>query len=152
MYYKQTIKAGKIAEVYKSYERNVFKMSGRYKRTATPERIKAVNRRNVILKLTRILNVNFNGNDLFVTLTYRQEERPTPEEAKKELKKFINGLRGFYKKHGFNIKYVYVTEYKNTAIHHHIVINGLNMENTPAAVKKCGRMAGRILNHWTNST
>ena len=56
-------------------------------------------------------------------LTYRREERPTPEGARKSLKKFFRRLRKEYKKRGKELKYIVTTEYKRTAIHHHLVLN-----------------------------
>ena len=70
-----------------------------------------------------LLNTNFTHQDYYITLTYRRELRPDPETARKQIDKFIGDLRKLYKRAGVELKWVAVTEYKNKAIHHHVVIN-----------------------------
>lgn len=70
-----------------------------------------------------LLNTNFTHQDYYITLTYRRELRPDPKTARKQIDKFIEGLRKLYKKAGIELKWVVVTEYKNKAIHHHVVIS-----------------------------
>lgn len=89
----------------------------------TTEEMVKVNERNRIKKLYWIIATNFDFGDLHMQLTYRREERPTPEGARKSLKKFFRRLRKEYKKRGKELKYIVTTEYKRTAIHHHLVLN-----------------------------
>jgi len=123
-YTKKTYDCGDVIEVEKVF-------SGRYgkriphaeKKKPTPEDVKKVNERKAQAKLRRKLNYNFKFGDLHATLTYRKDERPTQQEAAGLLNKLLNKLRKEYKKAGAELKYIKVTEYKNKAIHHHLIIN-----------------------------
>lgn len=90
------------------------------------EEIRNANMRQAARKLARKINANFRPGDWHVTLTYKKEERPDPETAAKNIKDLIDKLRDKYKKHGFVLKYVHATEYKNKAIHHHLIVNNVN--------------------------
>lgn len=102
---------------------------------ATPEEIARQNERNAIKKLRRKINCNFTQNDFHLILTYRKEIRPEPEEARKQISQFLKKLREIYKKQDGLLKYILTTEYKNKAIHHHLIINNLENVNVPAAVR-----------------
>lgn len=123
MYLLKTYKAGRTVEVYKTY-------SGRYGKKIprgsnvndTPDDVKKINERNSEATLTRELNANFIPGDLHIVLTYRVDERPVPEQAKKLLEKFNRDARAAYRSAGMEYKYIAVTEYENTALHHHLVI------------------------------
>ena len=120
---------GKVKETTKKY-------SSRYGRKGiprsmncnlTPEDVKVQNEKNAIKKLRRSINTNFGFNDIHLILTYKILERPEPKEAKKRITKFLRDLRKLYKKKGKELKYICVTEYKNKAIHHHLIINSFDM-------------------------
>lgn len=122
--------------------------SGRYgrhgyhikKEKPTKEEVEKINERNAVNKLRRLIKFNFCEDDWHLVLTYKKNERPMPEEAREILKKFIRSMRTAYKKAGYELKYIHVTEYHNKAIHHHMVIN--NMPEITNLVKKywtCGR-------------
>lgn len=122
-YFKTTVEAGATIEVYKSYTKRVgVKVKGS-KEKPTPEEMEKVNQINAERTLRLKINANFGVDDPFITLTYRKNERPTPEEAKKNIKKLLDSLRKKYKDMGADLKYINVTEYQNKAIHHHILIN-----------------------------
>ena len=123
MYYKTTITAGATVEVYKYFRKRERKGQRGKKVRPTPAEMEKINQRNAERRLRLKINANFGEDDLFVTLTYRKEERPEPEEAKKQIKKFLDSLRKEYKTWGADLKYINVTEYRNKAIHHHILIN-----------------------------
>ena len=57
--------------------------------------------------------------DYHLVLTYKKNNRPTPEQAKKYLKNFIQNMRNAYRRLDEELKYILVTEYENKAIHHH---------------------------------
>jgi hypothetical protein len=59
-------------------------------------------------------------------LTYKKDQRPDREESKKELERYLRKVRTIYKRRGHELKYITVTEYKNKAIHHHLIINMVN--------------------------
>ena len=73
------------------------------------------------------LQSNFTGNDLFVTLTYGTE-KPTKEEAKKILNNFLRRMKREYEKEGREFKYIAVTEWEGKRIHHHLVINEIDIK------------------------
>ena len=125
-YIKNTYRYKNIVEVERVHSGRYGKSTGRSKRKLpTPEEMEKINERNVIKKLRRKIHANFEPEDLFLTLTYRRESRPTPEGAKKELKKYLSRVRRAYRKQGQELRYIVVTEYMNKAIHHHIVLNDL---------------------------
>lgn len=103
------------------------------KKKPTPEQMEKVNERNAIKKLRRLMNANFGENDYHTVLTYRKEERPDPEEARKRLKRFLGKLRKEYRKKEKELKYIVVTEYQGKAIHHHLLLN--NIEGTDKMLK-----------------
>lgn len=92
----------------------------------TREEINKANMIQAARKLARKINANFKPGDLHVTLTYRKDARPDRQAAQKNLTKFLSGMRREYRRNGFELKYICVTEYKNKAIHHHMIINMVN--------------------------
>lgn len=96
------------------------------KMTPTPEAVQKVNLRNAIWTLCVLLNSNFQGGDLHLTLTYAKE--PTKEEAKRKLQGFIRKLREYHKKRGTQLKWIAATEYENKRIHHHVVISKTDID------------------------
>lgn len=113
------------------YGRNI---SNGPRKKPTSEEVAKVNMRNMIKKLTRTIRANFCSDDYHLTLTYKKDNRPSPEEAKKVLKKYIAKLRKEYKTRGHPLKYIIVTEYHNKAIHHHMIIN--NPDNFEKLIRK----------------
>lgn len=73
-------------------------------------------------ELTRLMNSNFHPGDWHITLTY-DDEAPSEQEAKKELRNFIRRMGREFEKAGREFKWIAVTEYKNHRIHHHIVMS-----------------------------
>lgn len=130
-YYKSVTVEGDVVQVKKYYAkgRKTNPEHRSKKAKPTPEEIAAVNQKNAERKLTSILNANFREGDGFVTLTYSKELRPIPQLAKKYTKKFLRQLRKLYRQEGTILKYVLVTEYENTNIHHHLVINSIEDVN-----------------------
>jgi len=137
MYVKKTYITGRVIEVEKYYRRDYPPGEKREKRKKpTPEQIKKINKRNQIKRLRRLINTNFEEGDIHLVLTYKKEERPTPEEAKTILKKFLRVLRREYKKRGMELKYVITTEWQRKAIHHHLIVNALKNENSAALINR----------------
>ena len=124
-YYEEIIIAGKTIEITKQYPTKRKNKKRDKKNQPTSESQKTVNRNRAIRRLRLLLNNNFHDNvDFHIVLTYRRENRPqSKEDARKCLDQFMRELRKAYKKSGKTLKYVTVTEYKKTAIHHHIVIS-----------------------------
>ena len=122
-YIKRTVKAGKTVEIKKYFSaRGMVKEKERQQREKpTPEDVARQNEKNAIEKLRWLLNTNFEGGDLFLTLTYDSKSAPPePEKAKKDLEIFLRKARGIYKKAGKEFKYITVTEYEAKRIHHHL--------------------------------
>lgn len=94
------------------------------------------------------MNANYKADDIWLTNTYRRDERPSVEDAKKKNKKFIDDLRIEFKKLKVELKYVSSTEYKNKAIHHHLVINqpeGVNVMKIIRRLWQYGRPSFKLL-------
>ncbi len=148
-YYKTTITAGKTIEVHKSFTKNEGKKIKKGdKEKATPEEIEKVNQINAERNLRVTINNNFKEGDWFATLTHRKADRQTPAEAKKSIKALIDALRIEFNKFGEELKYIQVTEYEETAIHHHIIINdipGLNVAKLIRKLWKYGRPDFKVL-------
>ena len=99
------------------------------KRKRTPDDIERQNRTNREKKIQRLILANFDVGDWHLILKYKPGERPdTYEEAQRILKTFLDKLRKEYKKKGYQLKYIAVTERgkKGQALHHHIVIQDIN--------------------------
>lgn len=136
-YYKTEITAGKTIEVIKSYSKGIGNHRQRgVKNKPTAEEMEKINQKNAEAKLRRLINANFGYGDYHLVLTYKRELRPDPAEAKKRITKFLRVLRREYKRNGEELKYIIVTEYKNKAIHHHLIINGIDL-NINKMLRKC---------------
>lgn len=135
MYFKTEIKAGKTILVHKSTSKRTGVKEKGAKKTPTPEEMEKINQINAERKLTVLLNANFQDGDFHLILTYYKTMRPDPEEAKKQVKTFLKEMRKAYRKVEASLKYIHVTEYKNTAIHHHLVINNIDALNVPKLVR-----------------
>lgn len=93
------------------------------KEKPTPDEMKEINERNRIKKLYWVIATNFDFGDYHTVLTYRKEDRPTPEKAKMTIKKFLRLLRKEFRNQGGELRYIITTEYRKSAIHHHLIIN-----------------------------
>lgn len=118
---RETCVAGKVIDV------TVRVPSGRHtdprapKRAITAEKVRKNNDRMAIKKLTRLINANFDKECWHDTLTHAGN--PDPDCAKRILKNFLDRARYRMKKLGVQFKWIVVTEYKNSKIHHHLITN-----------------------------
>lgn len=122
-------KAGATLEIIKCIPRKYRKENRGIRQPIikkTKDEIQRANMLQAARKLARKINANFKPGDWHLTLTYRKEERPDRKTAQKYIAKFIADMRKEYSRHGYQFKYIQVTEYKNKAIHHHIVLNHVN--------------------------
>lgn len=125
MYLKKTYSYGNRIEIRK-YHTTRFHVKGekrQHKEKPTPEQMKKYNERQCVKKLQRLMINNFDEGDWHLVLTYRPESRPDPDGAKKILNTFFRKLRNYYRKHDIELKYILVTEWKTSNIHHHLVLN-----------------------------
>lgn len=118
---KKAIVSGDVVEVI-SYEKgNYFgfesKANGKKK---SDNKKRSDNLNQTKKKLRRLINANVTGNDLFLTLTYK-DNMCDVSQGKKDFKVFIKAM----KRKGYDLKYVYVVEFqKRGAVHFHVILFG----------------------------
>lgn len=125
-YIKKTCKAGKTKHVKMYYSiRWHSRKEGRRepKRNLTSEAQKKVNLRQAEEKLEKKLDANFCGDDYYLTLDYRPEERPNGKKGISEhMKRYLRTMRNLYKKAKKVFKYVWVAEVGSRG--HHMSLQG----------------------------
>lgn len=128
-YIKEECIAGNTID-YRYYYAPRWDMKGGSRRRAenrTSDAQKKVNHRSRCLKLTRILNANFGGNDYYITFSYRADARPDKERLRKDIRNLLDFFRREYRKAGKDFKYVWVAEVgERGAVHIHMVINNID--------------------------
>ncbi len=132
MHIEKTYDLGEIREIMK-YSPGNYGAPGQnrnQKEKETPERIKKQNRRNRVRFMQRLLIANFWEGGWHLVLTYGKELRPADiEEAKKKVKKFLDGMRNAYREAGHEFKYICVSEIgSRRAVHHHLIIEDIAAE------------------------
>ncbi len=130
-YVKKTCRAGKTKHVslYYSYRWHNKKEGKREKKqNPTSEAQKKVNLRQAEEKLTRKMDANFCGDDYYITLDYKPEERPADrKELSAHMQRYLRSMRKLYRKAGKTFKYIWVAEIGSRgAMHIHIVISGID--------------------------
>ena len=132
MYVKKTIISGAVLEVEKTY---TIRYKGKHtvrgpKQGITPEAMAKVNERNARKNLARLLNCNFVEGDLYLTLTYKLENRAaSAEDCKDDLAKFLRNVKLASKRRGLEFYYVAVSTFGDRSMHHHVVMRcGLTMD------------------------
>ncbi len=125
---KKTIVAGRIVKtvIYTAPEPVDGQRARAEKSRMTTAARKAINNKTARGRLEMLLAANYSGRDLFVTLTYRDEDLPpTRAEAVERLRAFIKTFRDQRRRNGQTLKYLYTTEEKHgeARLHHHLVIN-----------------------------
>ena len=107
---------------YRTYRRNGKRVK---KKCITPDAQKKQNEKKAEAMLRMLIDNNFNTNDCYLTLTYK-EQPATWETAKKDIQNFIRRLKRRYTKLGEELKYIYIVEGK-TRIHFHMIINNVEL-------------------------
>ena len=123
--FKDVCQAGRTIDVTIKVASGCHGGTRRPKMNITSEKVQRNNDRLAVKELTRKLNANFVPGDLHVVLTY--ETAPEKQQAKKDRETFIRKLRKEMESQGKELKYVAVTEYEHTRIHHHLVINAVEL-------------------------
>ena len=152
-YIKRTVVAGDVVFIKKYYSARYGRknLSVRAAKNAeSSKQMQSINERNAIEKLTWLINTNFERGDLHVTFTYAGK-CPTVEEAEENLRKLNRKLRKAYKEAGKEHKYVEVTEYENTRIHHHVVLKNIDIDILQDAWEH-GSLHVRPLYSWGDFT
>ena len=127
MYLQKTWIYGNRIEVrkYHTFRYGVKGERRQKRKKPTPEQLELANENASRNRLRRLMVNNFGPEDLHVTLTYRKEERPTPEESRELLRKFFRKMRTYYRQHGQDFKWILVKEdADNKEMQHSIVMNG----------------------------
>ena len=101
-----------------------------------------LNERNSRKHCERLIEANFGAGDLWITLTYQDEELPADmDEALKNMQNFVRRVNRIRKRKGLpNAKYIYVTEgIEGGRYHHHLVMDGALDSGAVEAAWKKGR-------------
>ena len=114
--------AGRTKEIINKFPTGNHRVKRNEKRRITPESVQRNNDRLALIDFRRKINHNFNPGDMHVTLTYKGRT-PSRENAHKTIKGFVRNLRRKLAAADQELRYVEVTEYENTRIHHHIIIS-----------------------------
>lgn len=123
--FKDVCQAGRTIDVTIKVASGSHGGTRKPKMNITSEKVQRNNDRLAVKELTRKLNANFVPGDLHVVLTY--ETAPEKLQAKKDRETFVRKLRKEMEIQGKELKYVAVTEYEHTRIHHHLVINAVEL-------------------------
>lgn len=146
-YRTKTIRSGNVleVEVYPIWQtpltgKRVVKNTSRKAQTN-------LNNKNAQKRLTRLLNANFDERHIWLTLTYPNGAMPAdPERAKKDMENYIRRVKRHVKKCGLpELKYVYVTEFGEARVHHHIIMNLEDRDAAESMWKNGGRIQSRRL-------
>lgn len=125
---RKTMIAGHLVKevIYTAPEPNDSPRARAEKSRMTTAAQKALNDKAARNRLELLIATNFEGRDLWVTLTYRNQCLPrTREEAKENMRRFLRQLRAHRKARGQGLKYIYNTENRHGAgrFHHHIILD-----------------------------
>lgn len=126
-YIRETCIAGATIDVTLKYSIGSGQAKRQQKKNPSRAAVIKNNDRIATKKLTRLMNANFFPGDLHCTLTYSGKE-PEQKEAKKEIRNFKRRIEREYKKQGKECKWIEVTEYSHTRIHHHMLIRYIDPE------------------------
>lgn len=130
-YKEKTIKAGDYIEIRKyhtyRYSPSISGIRRGKNKELTTNQQAQINERNAEDKLRWLLQENFKESDIHLVMTYKKQKRLDPEQSAKEVKNAIRRFSRVYKKAGIKFKWVLVTEYKSSAIHHHMVIPSIDI-------------------------
>lgn len=123
-YIRETITAGNVVEVREYYTARYNQKGGSRAshREETADAQKIVNHRNAERKFRCLLRMNFETDDLFLTLRYEKGYAISHEECHENAKAFVKLLRKDFKKYGQELRYIYVIEHKARTCHLHIIL------------------------------
>lgn len=127
MYIQRITISGKIMEIQKMHKPGYHTPINRASRMSpTPDYMAIINDRRAYKQLARLINNNFETNDLFVTLTYTVDARPgTQKQTKEDSEKFLRDFKRLAGKLGVPAKYVGVSNFNWRGVpHHHFIMSG----------------------------
>ncbi|MCL2197298.1 MAG: hypothetical protein FWB80_00085 [Defluviitaleaceae bacterium] len=156
-YRVKIIKSGDILEV-EIYPINLAwkELAGKKReKLLTPSRNaqRNLNDQNTRKYVSRLIHTNFSEKDIWLTLTYNNENMPVDiPAATKHLKNYFKRLRRYIKKHNLpELKYIYVTERTESETtgkihtHHHIILNFTDRDKAEELWTMGGRTQARKL-------
>lgn len=133
-----TIRAGNMVEVIcfpiwdRSTASSMRKEADKEKHRAAQAR---TDEKNAKRRLARLVNANFDAEDMFATCEYPPNAQPTDEkQAQRGMQNFLRRVKDWRKKNGLQPpKYIYVTERTESAVHgvryhHHVILSGDGMD------------------------
>ena len=122
--------AGKTKEVKRYYSSRYHSKSERGKKVNdTPEAVKKENQRIAERNLRRLINTNFTGGDLLLTLDFHKWQPLDSVEMQSMISSAIRKLKTIYRKQGKELKYVYVKEVGPRGGRHiHMIVNAIDYE------------------------
>lgn len=155
-YRVKTIISGPIveSEIYPVWESKRYAPPKPQKKKGSSTAQRNLNDKNARKKVVRLMNANFTDKDIWATFTYDEAHRPgTPEEAQKEIQRYIKRVAAYCKKQGLpELKYIYITEFnaddkdkKKVRVHHHVVMNLADRDKAEDLWKAGGRKNTRRL-------
>ena len=113
---------------------------------ATREAQQRVNRRRAREKVEQLIHMNFDAGDLFLTLTYRdQDARIGDDEVREDVRSYLRKMKRAAKKAGRELKYLYVLELperqdgdtrgyrESMGWHVHMCLSGVDRDTAEAA-------------------
>ena len=130
-YILETVTAGKTKEIRKYYSTRFHpKNATRGKNIqATPEAVKRVNQRIAETTLRRLINNNYQGGDLLLTLDFHQWQPIDSIEMQSIISGALRKLKRLYARAGQSLKYIYVKEIgPRGARHIHMIVNKIDLE------------------------
>lgn len=126
-YCKRIVKAGSVIDVleYHTARYGAPGQKREKRRKATPEEMAKANRRNKERRCWHLILANFTTGDYFLTLTYREQERPKDMDmAKNDFRRFINRVKKRYRQKGHELKWIRNIEVGTRgAWHVHMIAN-----------------------------
>lgn len=128
-YIQRVVWAGNTVEVKKYFSTQYGKKNQQrgIREKPTPEEQMRVNEDHAEEKLRWLISTNFKETDIHLVVTYFKDIRPDIETALKQRQNMLRRFARVYEKQGLEFKYIAVTEYKNKAIHHHLIINQIDV-------------------------
>lgn len=153
VYIRKTIVSGEMVEceIYPIWKcRNDLP---RKRKGKTREAQKKLNEKNSKKNIVRLINANFNDDDLYLTLTYKDKYLPDQSRARQDMRNYLARIKRWRKRNGITepFKYIYSLGYeddpkhsKKVRIHHHLIISKMD-RNTAEDLWGMGRAECRRL-------
>lgn len=145
-----TTKAGPRleAEIYPIFGQSEEAKARQAKKNLTKEKMQAYNEERSRRYLTQLIDANFSGQDIHLTLTYSMPQKF--DRARRDVKNFLKRLRRIREKRGLpELKYIYAIEggdgIDEKRVHVHIIMNsGINREELEQIWQKGYANADRL--------